>query len=309
MRIAERVAVLAILSLCARLEFAVARTVTAVHEGRNANGTVVVLLARYLSQAIRRRHTDLVTAGLNAHIVVEAALEVRPASKTGLPAASRVAVRLRSREHHTPAHVVLASGFTDLISRMGSRRVSAWDGALYWCHQERVAFCWLAEDDVLWDSPGALAALVTGYAGNTAGLVAHAMPSPEPGVPSGGRWSHSDACAPVLGPTAATTAPAFCPLARVSGALLDALAGIAHARGRLCFLEVLLPAVAAQSGLGVSLFDSDVLMQRPDALAASRLPRMAMRFRPTFNATELVAHAASIYHPVKSLQSSLRAST
>ena len=186
-------------------------------------------------------------------------------------------------------HIVAASGFSDLISRMGSRRISAWDQALFWCHAQSVAFCWLIEDDVLWDSPSTLSRLVSSFAAEPAGLIAHSM---QDYVSNPGSWAHNDSCRSILGPVVFT--PAFCPLSRVSRALLASLAAVGREKGRLCFLEVLLPAVAARSGLGVVLYDELPLR--------AGLPRLALRFRPPFNASDLAAHAYNVYHPVKSLQ-------
>jgi hypothetical protein len=265
--------------------------------GTSPNSTVVVLMARLMTKALRLRHAALLDAGLDAHIVLEAAYEARPGlsrrdhGAAASPPPPPVLAKLGPREHHSPTHIVAAAGFSDLISRMGSRRISAWDRALYWCHSQRVRFCWLVEDDVLWDTPGALRSIVAAFADEPAGLVAHSL---QEHTDNPGAWAHRDACLSVLGPSAAGVVPAFCPLSRVSGALLDALGTLGRSKGRLCFLEALLPAVAAREGLGVVHFDAPPV--RPG------LPRFAMRYRPPFTAAELAVHAFNVYHPVKSLQ-------
>lgn len=171
---------------------------------------------------------------------------------------------------------------------------------IYWCHRRRANFCWLVEDDVAWDSPATLSGVVTAFERDTSGLVGHRMANRT----TNPAWNHWNACRDALPFSASEPSiGAFLPLSRVSLALLDSLDTFAAEHGRLCYLEVLLPALANAAGLGVSYMNKGdgPLPRRRRGGEAWGPTRLSFRFRPPYSTAEFAAmQGPRVIHPVKS---------
>ena len=134
-------------------------------------------------------------------------------------------------------------------------------------------FCWLVEDDVVWEDPQALVALVDSYAFDSADLVAK-LQGFQPDQPD---WFFWNSCADVLPGPRSSWVGSFDPICRISRNLIDALLRVAEERGRLCYLETIFSSLVALDGSG-RLRSSFFNVNPPKGI-----PRMCIRWKPPFD--------------------------
>lgn len=222
--------------------------------------TAVILMTRSLSAAISARLARLVDVGLDAHVVLD--VEAPAGGPSYGP-----------REHFIPTAAVERAGVTDLTFNTTGRHITAWERAVMWCHAAAYDYCWLVEDDVLWEDPAALAAAVHAYAPDHADLVAK-LQGLEPQRPD---WFFWDSCEGVLPGPRARWVASFDPICRVSRSLVDALLRIAAARGRLCYLETIFSTVVSLDDSARPMTASYFNVKPPPGV-----PRMCIRWKPPF---------------------------
>lgn len=253
--------------------------------------TLVIILARKFTTALADRLSRLLDAGLDAHAVVDCSVE--PA----IPSHDSLCTRV----HFVPDAALLAAGFTDLQSKTCGKKLTAWERATYWCTARRrtFAYAWFVEDDVLWDTASALAALVRGYAPDSADLVTQDIAASQAARRTWPHWAGAHG----LVPREALSA-SFNVICRMSPRMLLALGRLARSRGRLGFHEVLFRSLAGHEGLRVSLFHDTHETLTPGAPPLVGTPRLLLRFRPPFTDAEIRAELGRrvpgmLFHPVK----------
>jgi hypothetical protein len=194
-----------------------------------------------------------------------------------------------------PAGVALASPDAAAAAAAGFSHVSgpsAWprvvaglDKALFHAATAggAAAHVWLVEDDVVWQSPADLVAFLRANDGTAGDLLATPLARTVAERPAWPNWRFGRE----FGFAEAELAGQFLPVCRVSRALLAAVTAAARDKGRLAFLEVLLPSLARRAGLSFG--------------ALAQPARAALRFRPHFTSHEIAALAGStparIFHP------------
>jgi hypothetical protein len=212
------------------------QTGAAVAPALNAS-TAVLLLTRCYTDIMARRLDRLVSAGINAHVILD-----EPSDRSPLP----------PRQHFIDTAVVTALNVTLLTAGTTGRPVTSWERALVFCWLQGYASCWFIEDDVRWEDPVTLRALFVAYAPDPADLVTKFQGTHE-AKPWWWPWGLCDKALVALGPVE-TWVASYSPLCRLSRAMIRALLALAAQQGSLCFLEPIFSTVAATQGLRSSFF-------------------------------------------------------
>ena len=191
-----------------------------------------------MTATILTRLNRLVAAGLDAHLAVDAPFE-NP--------------QLFPRVHYVASEHVLALNLTEATYHMTKRAITAWERGIVFCWKQAYDHCWFAEDDVRWEDPQTIRALVDGYAPDPAGIISkfHSAYRTSPG-----ERHFIQLCGAWLEPLGSSHlwVKTFNPLCRMSRSLIRGIIDVAARNGKLCFFEGLFSSIAGVQRLGLSFF-------------------------------------------------------
>jgi hypothetical protein len=172
-----------------------------------------LLLTRTQTPRVDRACAQLVRMGVDARIIVD-----EPPTRSS------------KRVLYLTDEQMDAEGWTHHMSQ-ARNRITAWDKATFIAYHSGEDHVWICEDDVYWNRPAAMRALL-GHR-SEADLVAHPLAESYAEDPS---WYHWDKVQ-LMTRTRAHWSATFNQLCRLSKRLLHAVASLAHTRHRLFFHE------------------------------------------------------------------------
>ena len=133
-----------------------------------------------------------------------------------------------------PDEFMESIGWTHHMSQ-AKNRVTAWDKATYFAYKSNAEYVWICEDDMFWNNPGVIKAIMESARQSNADLICQPIAKTYDEKPD---WWHWEKAA-LLTRNKSTWSASYNQLCRISRRLLGELATLAKQRHRLFFHEIM----------------------------------------------------------------------
>ena len=177
---------------------------------------IFVFITRTKTPQIENRLRSLLNAGIDAYVVVD---ELETPTK---------------RFISFPDSFMEEIGWTHHMSQKRNR-ITAWDKATYFAYKSGAKFAWICEDDVYWNKPAVIKAIIKKASELNTDLIAYPL---APSYAEEPKWYHWDKANLITNQKKYWMAT-FNQLCRVSNRVLEQMNTLSKSRKRLFFHEAM----------------------------------------------------------------------